>query len=523
MMEEAVKVMEATEGGGVARVIGAFFLPSATCAVQKKLGAGAGLPGETRVKMLREVLRGHPLVGVDGWLAEQPGNPGAAAAVRELTEAVREVAGRGVEIVQVCGADLFPKLKNFFSEKKPVVCIVDRPADYDVEAFALQKRKEGARIWVHRMEGEGMSSTEVRNAWRQKNMDVLREMLPEAILQFHERYGISYGEEDRGRYANPEANITTARGKREAGEAYQRAQEMISRYQIPLEEDLTLFPRSSLGEGITGEVIKGQRRTGKEVACKILEFGRGTPRDAQNLVQTLKSECEAAVRLRHKDLTHLVPLESHFLDAPSLILVTIMPLFHCSLKHHLESPAGRRFQPSSRLFPSPFSYQVLLHVALGMSELHSAGILHRDLCATNILLEWSPEGEGREGGSLLRAAVCDFGLSLHKSFPMSSAMRGSLLHYAPEAAASKGTYLEASDVFMWAYMGVEMSSCAEVWRGMGKQAAIERTGQGERPEEQAGDRVPWFKKLQEASWSQEHANRPSFEKIVRIFQENESS
>jgi hypothetical protein len=53
--------------------------------------------------------------------------------------------------------------------------------------------------------------------------------------------------------------------------------------------------------------------------------------------------------------------------------------------------------------------------------------------------------------------------------------------------------------------------------GDGEAEGIRRTGKGERPEEQAGEREAWLKRLQEAAWAQEHAKRPSFSEIIQIF------
>lgn len=510
MLEEAKKALENSQGGGICEVVGGFFLPSSSLAAENKLGSAA-LPGPMRVKMLRSVLASHPIFGVDGWLADQPGNPGAARAVREL-EAILEThyAGR-VQLVQVCGGDLLPKLHNMFSRKKPVVCIIDRPLDFDVDAFVEQKKLQfGATIHLQKVEGKPMSSTKVRNAWRAKDLKLLKELIPSQIIEFHEKNRIDYGVEDGGRYSTTHKN-TTIQNDRDKNQSeneiyFDEILSLLRKSGIPEIDNVELMSASSLGRGITGEVFMGEIN-GEEVACKSVSVAGKPDRIAKQLVVTVKNECDAALRLGHHDLTHLVPLRSFSLFSSSEIL-TVMPLYQCSLRMHLDSPKARVLQPHT-YFPSSFSHLVLLHIAKGMAVLHSAGILHRDLVPSNVLLDFESDGE-----TLRKAAVCDFGLSIHKSIPVSTVLRGSLLHYAPESVASKGVYHEASDVFMWSYIAVEMASCGKlVWDGMTKQDAMAATRSGQRPRAQAGIRSPWFEELQETAWHQDHTKRTTFEEI----------
>jgi len=152
--------------------------------------------------------------------------------------------------------------------------------------------------------------------------------------------------------------------------------------------------------------------------------------------------------------------------------------------------------------------------SLGMLFLHKKGVYHGDLKPHNMLIN--------EKDTL---AISDFGLSRMKevSSSLSSANQvvsrggGTPPYMAPELVRGQGFY--ESDVYSFSICMLEVLTQTRPW-GITSRPQYKAV-QGERPLLPSNCKVTWYIDLIKACWSQEVSKRPSFHKIVEIFEENE--
>ncbi|XP_052200237.1 proline-rich receptor-like protein kinase PERK1 [Diospyros lotus] len=188
-----------------------------------------------------------------------------------------------------------------------------------------------------------------------------------------------------------------------------------------------------LGQGGFGYVHKGVLPNGKEVAIKQLKAGSGQGE------REFQAEVEIISRVHHK---HLVSLVGYCITGSQRMLVyEFVP--NNTLEFHLHGKGRPPMDYSTRL-------KIGLGAAKGLSYLHEdchPKIIHRDIKATNILLDFNFE-----------AMVADFGLAKISSdvnTHVSTRVMGTFGYLAPEYASS-GKLTEKSDVFSFGVMLLEL-------------------------------------------------------------------
>ena len=186
-----------------------------------------------------------------------------------------------------------------------------------------------------------------------------------------------------------------------------------------------------LGEGGMGKVFRAVRQGETEpVALKVMRsrlLGEEEPR------RRFLREARAAGEVRHK---HLVPV----LDAGE-----------AGDRRYLVMPyvPGRNLDNRLADGPLPVSelVQILAEVASGLDALHRAGLVHRDVKASNVLLD--------ERGS---AALTDFGLAKRDDWSRLTKMgqvMGTVDYIAPELLRGENA-TPASDVYALGCVTYEM-------------------------------------------------------------------
>ncbi|KAL7589543.1 hypothetical protein Lser_V15G39155 [Lactuca serriola] len=188
-----------------------------------------------------------------------------------------------------------------------------------------------------------------------------------------------------------------------------------------------------LGQGGFGYVHKGVLPNGKEVAVKSLKAGSGQGE------REFQAEVEIISRVHHK---HLVSLVGYCISGDQRMLVyEFVP--NNTMEYHLHGKNRPVMDFSTRL-------RIALGAAKGLAYLHEdchPKIIHRDIKAANILLEFNFE-----------AKVADFGLAKITSdvaTHVSTRVMGTFGYLAPEYAAS-GKLTEKSDVFSYGVMLLEL-------------------------------------------------------------------
>ncbi|KAG5238953.1 proline-rich receptor protein kinase [Salix suchowensis] len=188
-----------------------------------------------------------------------------------------------------------------------------------------------------------------------------------------------------------------------------------------------------LGQGGFGYVHKGVLPNGKEIAVKSLKAGSGQGD------REFQAEVEIISRVHHR---HLVSL---------LLVYEFVP--NSTLAFHLHGKGRPTMDWPTRL-------KIALGSAKGLAYLHEdchPRIIHRDIKATNILLDYNFE-----------AMVADFGLAKLSSDTcthVSTRVMGTFGYLAPEYASS-GKLTEKSDVFSFGVMLLELitglNACIEI-------------------------------------------------------------
>ncbi|GFQ05520.1 proline-rich receptor-like protein kinase perk1 [Phtheirospermum japonicum] len=188
-----------------------------------------------------------------------------------------------------------------------------------------------------------------------------------------------------------------------------------------------------LGQGGFGYVHRGVLPNGKEVAVKQLKAGSGQGE------REFQAEVEIISRVHHK---HLVSLVGYCMTGIQRMLVyEFVP--NNTLEFHLHGKGRPVMNWSTRM-------KIALGAAKGLAYLHEdchPKIIHRDIKASNILLEYNFE-----------AKVADFGLAKFFSDTnthVSTRVMGTFGYLAPEYASS-GKLTEKSDVFSFGVMLLEL-------------------------------------------------------------------
>lgn len=154
---------------------------------------------------------------------------------------------------------------------------------------------------------------------------------------------------------------------------------------------------------------------------------------------------------------------------------------------------------------------VCLKVALGLQDLHEAKILHRDIKASNVIVD-----------QLLSPKIIDFGLS--KSFEAGhlggssvAGAKGSYLWMAPELHQQEGIYSTASDVFAFGMLIYEVISSKLPWETeLGTKAAYFVGAWVESRQRPAipSNAHPVLVQLMKSCWQQLPVDRPSLSVII---------
>ena len=179
-----------------------------------------------------------------------------------------------------------------------------------------------------------------------------------------------------------------------------------------------------IGEGAMGVVYRAHDTAlERPVAVKVL---KSAVAEDEALVQRFFREARAAAKVNHPHLTHIYFVgeegDAHFF---AMELLPGQDLEAC-VKEHGPLPWAR-------------ALEVLIQTAKGLAAAHAAGVIHRDVKPSNVILQ--PDGQ---------AKVTDFGLAKSLQADVDATQAGSLLgtptYMSPEQC--RGRTVDArSDVY----------------------------------------------------------------------------
>ena len=479
----------------------------------KKLGFAQAISGRHRCAMIELYLKHKPWM-VDKWLAYQDTNPGISYASTLLKEEVLNVR-KSVEFGLVCGPDLLAKLNRGFREQSLIICVLNRKPEFDVEEFVnYQKKNVGARIELVKLPYEEFSSTAVRKCFMNKDLEILEKMVHKDVIEYHKKHNLVYTEDlakkdnDNNSNNDRDNNNNNNNNNNEDAAAAVLSESALNwlefarscAYNSGLLEEWKCFdidPKSKQGSGVSGSVFFAtDLRNDKQVAIKMITLDDGKARILKVKAKGIENEIDCARRLQYCDRRHVCFAMNVIVSDVGIGLV--LEPYHISCWSFI--------QKFPHLVDGEFAFKVLMDVACGMAQIHRAKIVHRDLHSRNVLLLMDKDKVGK-------AAVADFGVALNTSArgkeKMISELRGSMLHYGPEAVKEKSAYCFASDVFMWSYLAVVLLTKREVWDG-DKEHGIADTLNGKRPA------LPRFfcNDLIEQAWHQNFQRRPTFDELA---------
>lgn len=203
-----------------------------------------------------------------------------------------------------------------------------------------------------------------------------------------------------------------------------------------------IYKKQKLGSGAFGCVFKGEL---KENTCAVkvlhalgMEIASSLPGTVQTeSLERFKRECEFLESLTHKNIVcHLTTL----IHPESNLPVLVLELLDCNLKQYLSDYREDSLPISTQL-------SLCCDITSAIEFLHKKNIIHRDLCADNILMKLG------ENDDVPVAKVTDFGMSrIIDCNTLSNTLTG-MGHRAgylpPEASLiSSSSYDSSLDVFM---------------------------------------------------------------------------
>ena len=149
-------------------------------------------------------------------------------------------------------------------------------------------------------------------------------------------------------------------------------------------------------------------------------------------------------------------------------------------------------------------------IAAGMHHIHTAGIIHGDLKANNVLLQRSVDGPV--------AKVADFGLSIkleEDQTHVSGVTSGTITHMSPELL-QHNINSTASDVYAFGIVLYELFMGARAWPGMSSPEIISCVvHQRRRPMFRGMNTPVHVVELATTCWAHDPAVRPKFSDIVK--------
>ena len=256
-------------------------------------------------------------------------------------------------------------------------------------------------------------------------------------------------------------------------------------------EDLTMKER--IGEGgfstVHKAVLKKNRAT---VAVKILK----QQGPSEKTLESFAKEIWMHSQIRHP---HVLQFFGGCTEVPKLCLVT--EYMFCSLQTALDHDPGA-FHPQAEV-------EIATCVALGLNHLHILNIMHRDLKASNVLLD----------KNYCNPKICDFGLAkMKKETETLTRGVGSPFAMAPEVFTSS-RYDKPVDWYAFGVLVWQLVTKKHPYKGMKYNEVVNHVVKDNKRLEIPNDTHDLVKGLMKQCWDKDPDLRPKFNDVMEILEE----
>ena len=248
-----------------------------------------------------------------------------------------------------------------------------------------------------------------------------------------------------------------------------------------------------VGEGSTGYVDKMVSQDNQYYAVKFFKYSSVSKIAAHSLKQQFAMESSIMFQIKHPCITQIKGIWTKIEDPSIIGAITMEYIENGSLRDMLD-------KHSPELNDYKTKMQIAFGIAKGMLELHKNHIIHRDLKLPKI---------------------SDFGLSkqlFDESYTKTGNI-GTVQYMAPEVSEGQ-EYTSKVDVFSYGMILYELYTQKALFQGMNPFQIVMAVSQGHRPT--IPSIISSFEaELIQKCWSQNPEERPSFEDIVQMFEQNE--
>jgi serine/threonine protein kinase len=214
------------------------------------------------------------------------------------------------------------------------------------------------------------------------------------------------------------------------------------------------FIRDRVGSGAMGVVYRAEDvGLGRLVAIKLID---SAATNAPGSLDRFMNEARALARVRHDNVVRIFSYGVHE-ETPFFVM------------EHLDGPTLESMISKAwtlgTTIPVEESLAILRALAEGLDEVHSHGLVHRDVKPANVIVDGTPARPVLVDFGLVRAAIGSFG-------PLSAA--GTPMYMAPEQATDVdgSQVMAASDQYSLACIAFEIFTSRPVFDDSTKHAVI---------------------------------------------------
>ncbi|NKY41194.1 protein kinase domain-containing protein [Cellulomonas septica] len=203
---------------------------------------------------------------------------------------------------------------------------------------------------------------------------------------------------------------------------------------------------AALGHGGSGAVFRAtDRRLDREVAVKLFDLGAADGEE----IRRYAAEARVLAGLSHPNLVALLDVGADQVDGVGPVAYLVMELVD-----------GRTLRECVNDGPLPraITADVGRQLALALGHAHAAGIVHRDVKPSNVLVSDSAAPPGRQDAPTLPVVLADFGIAVSAVRSPETDRRsssGTASYQSPEQALGRDVG-PASDVYS---LGLVLLEC----------------------------------------------------------------